>query len=117
MKQKLSPNVAAIVIIVAIAVVALTWTRFGRVSQGDPKTAVSGMPPEAQAEFQKRLGAGSQTAGGGTPPTPASCRNPAWAGTCSGAKRKKEVAGAFYLIVNDPAVPSRCAIWQPPQVD
>jgi hypothetical protein len=28
----------------------------------------------------------------------------------------KETA-AFYFIVNDPAVPSRCAIWQPPQAD
>ena len=75
MKQKLSPTVAAIVIVVAILVVALTMTKFSGVSQGDSKTAVSGIPLEAQAEFQKRLGTGSQAgnastteSGGGTAP-------------------------------------------------
>ena len=75
MKQKLSPIIAVVAILVAIGAAALTWTKFGRVSQADPGAVSGGMPPEAQAEFQKRLGSGPQTGGvapgtlsGGTAP-------------------------------------------------
>ena len=68
MNQKLSPKVAAVVVLIVIGVVALSWARFSSVSQGDPRAAANGIPQEAQAEFQKRLGTKSLTSGGGTAP-------------------------------------------------
>jgi len=62
MNQKVSPALAGVVVVVLIALVALVGFRvLGGSSKAGTGEKPPGMPPEAAAEFQKRLGSSNPT--------------------------------------------------------
>jgi len=74
MKREVSPVTAVIVIIVVLLIIGgvYWWTTEGRMKAGGG-AAPPPMPPDVQAEFQRRLGGMTPGAAtlGGSPGTPA----------------------------------------------
>jgi len=75
MKQKVSPALAGAVVVVLLAIIAFVGFRLlGGSPAGSSNDKPPGMPADAAAEFQKRLGSSNPTSSGAKsngPGTPA----------------------------------------------
>lgn len=70
MKQQVSPIVAILVVVAVIGIVALAWVRFSGGAGSREGEKPPGMPPEAAAEFQRRMGGMTGPTGGANPMPP-----------------------------------------------
>jgi hypothetical protein len=71
MNQKVSPAVAGVVVIALIAIIAFVGFRMlGGTHMAGPGEKPPGMPADAAAEFQKRLGTSTPTSAGNRGPGP-----------------------------------------------
>jgi hypothetical protein len=71
MNQKVSPAVAGAVVVALIAIIAFVGFRLlGGTPKAAPGEKPPGMPADAAAEFQKRLGTSNPTSAGNKGPGP-----------------------------------------------